>query len=139
VRRGEKVPATVGTVADGLVQRQVESACHGEGAWFVGDRTGSLAVGTGRLVREGLAILLQEDGESALGETCGSGGGDVLEVGEVELGVGRVASVAGDNFSPLGGQFTDLLELFLRDFALHHGLSRLRLRNSNSNGLLFSL
>jgi hypothetical protein len=100
-------------VTDRFVQGDLSAALDGEGSVLVIDRTEGTTIGTGMLPTKGLGLLLQEKAEGALGQAGGSSSGDLLhgrEVGGARLGEGT----SGDDFSPFGGQFTDLLQFLLR-------------------------
>jgi hypothetical protein len=87
---------------------------------------------------EGLGLLVQQDAESAFRQAGGGGQSDLLHGGEVEgAGLGKGPSC--DDFSPFGGEFADLLQFLLRQFALRHDLSSLGLARSSEDGLLFPL
>src|SRR5207248_3253678 len=77
------------------------------------------AVGARRLGAEGLGLLLQEGAEGALGQTGHRGGGDLLQRLEDDDAAGacRREGATGDDFSPLGRQLTDFLDLVSRDSA----------------------
>ena len=101
VRRGEKVPAAVGTVAHRLVEREL-AALDGQGSVLVVDRARSAAVGAGLLGAKGLGLLLQKGTQGALGQTGRGGCGDLLQRLEVDVRAGtRLAEgTTGDDFSP---------------------------------------
>jgi hypothetical protein len=76
------------------------------------DRAETTAVGAGLLFGECLGLPLEEDGQSALGQAGGGGGGELLHGGELEAfaGAGFIAEgSAGDDIAPAGGQLADLL------------------------------
>src|SRR5262249_32805932 len=129
-RRGEKVPAAVGTVTHGLVQREV-AALHSQGSVLVVQQARSAAVGARRLGAEGLGLLLQEGGERTLGQASGRGRCDLLQRPKVDLGAGAglAEGATGNDFSPLGRQVTDFLDLLRRESALRHEQSCLVLTN----------
>jgi hypothetical protein len=53
-------------------------------------------------------LLIQQDGQGALGQASGCGGGNLLHGGEVE-GAGLLGSkAASDDFPPLRGERADL-------------------------------
>ncbi len=129
VRRGEKVPAAVGTVADGLAQREL-AALDGQRSVLVVDQAVPATVGAGRLGTEGLGLLLQEGAEGALGQAGRRRGGHLLQRLEVDVRAraGLAEGATGDAFSPLGRQVTDFLDLLRREFARCHEPSCLVLR-----------
>src|SRR5205823_5688647 len=92
------------------------------------------AVGARRLGAEGLGLLLQEGAEGALGQTGRRGRGDLLQRLEVDVGAGAglPEGATGDDFSPLGRQLTDFLDLLGRESALRHEQSCLVLRRIDS-------
>src|SRR5262249_42082155 len=82
----------------------------------------SAAVGARRLGAEGLGLLLQEGGERTLGQASGRGRCDLLQRPKVDLGAGAglAEGATGNDFSPLGRQVTDFLDLLRRESALRH-------------------
>jgi hypothetical protein len=116
-------------VANRLVKREL-AALNSQRSVLVAQEAGSTAVGARRLGAESLGLLLQEGGEGALGQAGRRRRGDLLQRLEVDLRAGaRLAEGAtGDDFSPLDGQVTDLLDLLRREFALRHEQSCLVLR-----------
>jgi hypothetical protein len=137
VRWGEKVPAAVGTVAEGLAVRDLLSAVEVEGAVVVSHQAGPSAVGARLVLTEGDGLLFEEGGEGALGEAGRGRGGELFQVGKggVEGGPGFAEGPAGDNFAPLGGQGADFLEVLGRKFAACHRLSCLEVAENGENGL----
>jgi hypothetical protein len=67
--------------------------------------------------------LFQEGGEGPLGQAGGSGSGDLLH--RLEIDVQAWAELAegatGNDFAPLGREFTDFLELLRGDLGTRHG------------------
>jgi hypothetical protein len=114
VRRGEKVPATAGTVANRLVEEEL-AALDGKGPLGGADGTEPTAVRAGLLVGKGLGLVLQEGRKSALRQALSGGSGGVLQGHKVKgiVWAGLLQDAAADDFSPAGGEVTDLLE-FLR-------------------------
>src|SRR5829696_3617712 len=111
IRRGEKVPATIGTVSDafGLLDR---GPLCGEfprvglgGAEFAAGRTGLF-------VWEFVSLLLKEQLECSLVESLRGGGGDLLEGAEVHIESGSVVPEGplGNNLRPSCGQIVEFLE-----------------------------
>ena len=141
VRWGEKVPAAVGTVADRLAVGDLLSAGEVEGAVLAPHPAGPATGGARLLLAEGLRLLFQEGGERALGEAGSGSGGELFQSGESSVGAG--ASLAkgpsGDNFAPLGGQLTDLVEVLGRKLRACHRLSYLGVAENGGNGLSFLL
>jgi hypothetical protein len=140
VLRGEKVPATGGTVANRLVEGEL-AAFDDKRAVLAANGTESAAVRAGVLGTESLGLLLQESADGALDQTTSGSSGDLLHGHKVDRGVrARLAEGAvGDAFSPLGGQVMNLLELLRRELALRHSLSCLILATNNTDGFLLSL
>jgi len=99
-------------VADRLVEGEL-GVFDGEGPVLVADRAESAAVRAGLLVGQGLGLLLQEGVQSTLDQTTGGGSSDLFHGLEVEdvVGAGLTQGAAGDDFAPLGSEFTDFLEL----------------------------
>src|SRR5262249_21193998 len=73
----------------------------------------SAAIGAGLLRAEGLGLLLQGGGERAFGESSGGSGGELFQGGEIKVEAGPLLAEgpSGDNFAPLGGESTDILEV----------------------------
>lgn len=116
VRRGEKVPAAVGTVGNRLVGLNGLTGLDDQRTG-VGDAWAKPAAGrTGELVGQIPALLAKEGVEGALGQPVGGGLGDGLQSGEVEDRDGRVVGgyASGDNLAPLAGQITEFLEVLRR-------------------------
>ena len=107
MRRGEKVPAAGQAVADGFGQLQL-SAQDVQRSDLVADRTGLAAVRARLELPQSGRTLLQQGFQSALGQAAGGGAGHFLQGSEVQIRPGAVAATgtAGDNFTPLVGQFT---------------------------------
>jgi hypothetical protein len=61
--------------------------------------------------------LFQQGGEGPLGQAGGSGSGDLLHGLEIDIQAraGLAEGATGNDFAPLGGEFTDFLELLRRD------------------------
>jgi hypothetical protein len=118
VRRGEKVPATVGTVANRLVEGEL-AALDGKGAVLGGNRAESAAIRAGLLGGESLGLVLQEGVEGAFGQATSGGSGDLLHGHKVKgvVGARLLQEAAGDDFSPPGGEVMDLLEFLRRGSA----------------------
>ena len=127
VRWGEKVPLTVGTVCQGLGQRQ-GSAAYLQGSGFPAQRAESPAVGARLLFAEGQGLLLQEGLEGVFGEASSGGGSELLHGGEIDVESGALVAEgpSGDNCAPLGGEITDVAEVLGRKFAACHRQSCLR-------------
>jgi hypothetical protein len=93
------------------------------------------------MVAEGLRLLFQEGAEGAFGEAGRGGVGELLhglEVG-VEAGACVAEGVAGDDFAPASGEFTDFLEECRGKFTTCHGRYRLVLAAKGPEGLLSPL
>jgi hypothetical protein len=138
VRRGEKVPATVGTVADGLVESEL-SVFDGQRPVFDCHGAEPATGGAGLLGGQALGLLLQEGGQSPLGQAAGGGGGDLLHGLEVDgpVGAGLAEGATRDDFAPLGSDFTDFLELLGGELGAGHGESYLVLTKSDTRVFLF--
>ena len=83
-----------------------------QGAWFVLHGAELLAVRTGLGVGQGLGLLCQQGGEGALEQPLSGGLGGLFE-GEqigVQRGAGIAESAAGNDFAPLRGKVTEILE-----------------------------
>jgi hypothetical protein len=80
-------------------------------------RTKLLAVGAGLFGAECLGLLFQEGSEGSLRQSSGSGSGDLLHGLEIDVQArARLAEGAtGNDFAPLGSEFTDFLELLRGD------------------------
>jgi hypothetical protein len=139
IRRGEKVPAAVGTVAHGLVEGEL-TAFDGQGAGFGADRAKAATVGAGLLRGEGLGLLLREGGEGTLGQATSGSGGNLLQGHKVDVSAraGLAEGATSDDFSPADGQVMDLLEFFSRELALRHGHSCPVLARINGEVFLLS-
>jgi len=113
-RRGEKVPAAVGTVANRFVEGD-PAALNGQGSVLVADATKGTARRTRLLRAEGLGLLLQESAEGARRQAGRRGRRDLLQRLEIDLLArsGRAEDAPGDDFAPASGQVMDFLE-FLR-------------------------
>jgi hypothetical protein len=83
-------------------------------AWLEIDRARLLTVGASLLGGQGLALLLKQGSEGALGQAAGCGTGDLFEGGEVDSksGASIAEGAAGNDFAPLGGKFMHFAELF---------------------------
>src|SRR5947199_9080146 len=105
VRWGEKVPATVGTVADRFALLQ-GGPLHLEGALLTAEGARPSAVGTGLLLAQGLRLLVEEGLQGSFGEARRGSVGDLLHGAEIDIESGpRVAEGAsGDDFAPLSGE-----------------------------------
>ena len=103
-RRGEKVPAAVGTVANRLVESEL-AALDGQGSVLVADGTKVAAVGAGLFGSQRLRLLLHKRGKGAFGQAASGSGGDLLHRLEIDRLVGArlTEDAAGDDFSPSSG------------------------------------
>jgi hypothetical protein len=74
---------------------------------------------------EGLGLLLQGGGQGAFSQTRRSGAGALLHHVEVHIEAGAVGAEGafGDDFTPAGGEVTNLLEHLGSELAARHGLS----------------
>src|SRR5437773_1600408 len=109
-RWGEKVPATVGTVADRFALLQGR-ALHLEGTFLATQQTKASAVGAGPLLAQRLGLLLQEGLQGSFGEPGGGRISDLLHGTEIDVESGSVVAegVSGDNLAPLGGELAEFL------------------------------
>jgi hypothetical protein len=103
-----------------------------EGAWLDLERAESAAVGTGLLRAHRLRLLLQGSREGALGESGGSGLGDLFHDGQIDVESWALVAegAPGDDFAPLDGQCADFLEVLGGNFGACHRLSYLALAKS---------
>jgi hypothetical protein len=124
-------------VAQRFVQGDRLAAADVQWPGLPSDGAQSAAVGTGLLQAESLGLLLQGGRERAFGEPGGGRGGELFQGGEIEVEARAVGteSPSGDNFAPLGGQVTDVLEVLGRKFAACHRQSCLRVVENGDNGL----
>jgi hypothetical protein len=125
-------------MADGFVVGE-RTALANQRACFRVDRAELPAVGTRGRGGQGLGLLLQEGGEGTLGQSPGSGGGNLFQGGQVriEAGAGFAEGTTGHNFTPLGGQVTDILEFFGSQFGSGHRLSCLAVTSKDKVDLSF--
>jgi len=82
--------------------------------WLLAHGTRVATLRTGRLWGQGLGLEFKEGRERALGQAAGSGRGDLFQGEEVQFQEFRSRSPKGaacDNFAPLGGEVTDVVEL----------------------------
>lgn len=123
-RWGKKVPATVGTVTHRFALLQL-GALRLEGTLLAAEDTKASAVGTGPLLAQRLGLLLQEGLQGAFRESSGSGGGDLLHGGEIDVESGSVVAegVSGDNLAPLSSETVEFLEFFGSEGARSHDAS----------------
>ncbi len=105
IRRGEKVPATIGTVGDafGLLDR---GPLCGEFPRVGLGRAEFAAGGTGLFVGEFIRLLFEEQLKCSLVESLCGGGGDLLEGAEVHIESGSVVPEGplGNNLCPACGE-----------------------------------
>lgn len=98
-------------------------------------------VGAGLLIAEGVGLLLQEDGEGALGQALCRLLGQLLQGAEVDIQWRpvRAESAAGHDFTPGGRQLTDVPEVFGLQSGTRHGLSCLVLGRSTADAVFLPL
>ena len=122
-------------MAQRFVQRDRLAAVEVQWSGLLSDGAGAAAVGAGQLRTKGLGLLLQGGRERAFSEA--GGGSELFQGGEIEVEARAVdaESPSGDNFAPLGGQMTDILEVLGRNFAAGQRQSCLRVRENGKNGL----
>jgi len=74
--------------------------------------TRSSAAGAGLLLTQGVGLLFEEGLQGALGQSGGSGVGDLLHGIEIDVEPGPVVAegASGDDFAPLSGQLTEFLK-----------------------------
>jgi hypothetical protein len=96
-----------------------------KGAFLTAEDTRPSAVGTGRLLAQGMGLLFEEGLQGSLGETGGRGEGDLLHGGEIDVESRPLVPVgaSGDNFAPLGGEVVEFLEFFGSEGATCHDAS----------------
>ena len=84
-----------------------------QGTRLVSDGAELLAGGTGLWVGKGLGLLFQQGGERAFQQSLGSRLRGLLEGEEVEIqgGASRAKGAAGDDFTPLGGEVVEIVEV----------------------------
>ena len=116
---------------DGLTTFEVQHpglACHG---------AESATSRAGLLVAQGVGLLLQEDGEGALGQALCRLLGHLLQGAEVDRQrrAFRAESAAGHDFAPGGRQLADVPEVFGLQSGTRHGLSCLVLGRSNADAV----
>jgi hypothetical protein len=99
-------------VADGFAQLQ-GTAADIEGSGFPADAAEAATGRTGLLLSEGLRLLLQEGGERSFGQPRGSSQSHLLHGGQIDVGSRSLLAkgTSGNYFTPLGGHFTDFLEV----------------------------
>ena len=88
-------------------------ALHLEGASLTAEGTKASAVGAGLLWAQGVGLLFEEDLQGPLVESGGSGLGDLLHGVQIDVQPRAVVAegAAGDDFAPLGGKVTQILEV----------------------------
>src|SRR5262245_57720484 len=128
---GEKVPATVGTVAKRFALVEL-STLDVEGAWLRAQDTRPAAGGTGLGGAQGVGLLGEAGLQGAFGETRGSGLGDLLQGGKIDVASGAVVpeDAAGDDFAPLSRKITEFLELLRGKWTARHSGSCLGVRTT---------
>lgn len=97
---------------------------------------------TGRLRGQGLGLEFEQGRERALGQSAGSGRGDLFQGEEVQFQELRARGPQGaacDNFAPLGGEVTDVIELLGRQRGSGHVQSFPGLTASGDETLPLSL
>jgi hypothetical protein len=110
VRRGEKVPVALGTVADRLVELEDLSRVERERPVVVVDPAARTALGASLVVGECLGFRVQERGNHAFRQASGNNGSELLHVREVHLLVGSdlVGGTLTSDFPPADGQLAKL-------------------------------
>jgi len=128
-------------VTERLRELDLLAAVDVQGPCLAPHGAGAPAVGAGLLRTEGLGLLLQGGGESAFGQPGGGRGGELLQGGEIEVeaGAGVTEGPAGDNWAPLGGESTDILEVLGREGLACHRPSWLEVRETGRVLLSFVL
>src|SRR4051794_9981196 len=123
-RWGEKVPATVGTVAERFALLQL-GALYLERAFLSAEGTRASAVGTGLLLAQGVGLLFEEGLQGALGESGGSGAGDLLHGIEIDIEPRPVLAkgASGNDFAPAGGEVMEFLQFLGSEGASCHAAS----------------
>jgi hypothetical protein len=127
-------------VADGFVVSELAPRDI-QGAVLPAHRTKLLALGAGVLGAERLGLLLQEGGEGPFRQAGSRGRGDLLHGLEIDLQAraGLAEGATGNDFAPLGSEFTDFLELLRGDLRACHGWSCLVLTRTALVGFLLPL
>ena len=134
-RRGEKVPAAVGTVGDPFDLLDLGSL-GGKGARVRLRGAERAAVGTGLVFGEFVSLLFEEQLECSFGQpVCGSGG-DLLEGSEVHIEAGSVIAErsSGDDLGPLPGEVVELSEFLGGEAGRRHGSSCLAVASMTGRG-----
>jgi hypothetical protein len=85
-----------------------------EGALVELRGTKPAAVGTGLFLRKSLGLLFEEELKGSFREPLSRGGGDLLHGSEIDIQIGPVFAEGsfGNNFPPLCGQRSELVEIF---------------------------
>jgi len=98
---------------------------RGQDSWFVADGAEGTAVGTALLLAEGLGLLLQEGGESALGQASSGSAGNLLHQVEIDVQSGAVLAEgsSSDDFAPAGGEGANFLKDLGGKVAMRHNES----------------
>jgi hypothetical protein len=103
-------------VADGFVVSEL-AALDVQRPVLPFHRTKLPAVGAGLFGAERLGLLFQEGSEGPLRQSSGSGSGDFLHGLEIDVQAraGLAEGATGNDFAPLGREFTDFMELLRRN------------------------
>jgi hypothetical protein len=135
VRRGEKVPAAVGTVGDPFDLLNLGSPCGERACVWLGG-TEFAAVGTGLSIGEFTGLLFEEELESPLGQSLSGSGGDLLEGAEVHIETGSVVPEGppGDDLCPPGGEVVEFPEFLGGEAGCRHGSSCLAVASTTGWG-----
>jgi hypothetical protein len=93
------------------------------------ERAGRAAGRTGLLRPQRLGLLFQEDGNRPLRQSGRSRLSDLFHGGQIDVGAGSgvAEGASGDDLTPLGGQFADILEVLGVELRVRHRLSLLEL------------
>src|SRR5438874_13752546 len=112
-RWGEKVPATVGTVAKRFALLQL-CALYVERSLLTAKGTRPSAVRAGLLRAQGMGLLFEKGLQSSFGEPGSSSEGDLLHGSEIDIESRPLVAIgaSGDNFAPLGSEVAEFLEFF---------------------------
>jgi hypothetical protein len=123
-RWGEKVPAAVGTVANGFALLQL-CALNMKGTFLAAEQTEASALGTGLLLAQGGSLLFEKALQRSLSESSGGGAGELLHGLQIDVKTGTLVTegASGDDFAPLGSESLEFLELLGSEGAAWHGAS----------------
>ncbi|QJW96445.1 hypothetical protein FTUN_4002 [Frigoriglobus tundricola] len=115
LRRGEKVPPTLGTVAHRFVKREDVPGVDGPRSILVINRMSGATLGTGVLGGDGVVTLLDPCGECAFGQARGQHRRHTLHVREVQLlSIDPRSGSVGRDFPPTQCQLPQFVQKLRR-------------------------